>query len=144
MNVKIISEKQIAKDAAKMTLLSLAMQTAGMIFNVKLSDMAGTSAVGLMSLIFSLFGFIMVLANGNILTSTGRFVSEARGAGHENFCTVMRYSLTFFPCACHCASGWGHFCCQIFLERPYLKAGSFPYRCGSLPFHCPLLPQGRA
>ena len=50
MNVKIISEKQIAKDAAKMTLLSLAMQTAGMIFNVKLSDMAGTSAVGLMSL----------------------------------------------------------------------------------------------
>ena len=81
MNVKIISEKQIAKDAAKMTLLSLAMQTAGMIFNVKLSDMAGTSAVGLMSLIFSLFGFIMVLANGNILTSTGRFVSEARGGG---------------------------------------------------------------
>ena len=98
MNVKLISEKQIARDAVKMTLLSLAMQTAGMIFNVKLSASAGTSAVGLMSLIFSLFSFIMVLANGNILTSTGRFVSEARGAGHENFSLIMRYSLTFSFC----------------------------------------------
>lgn len=121
MNVKIISEKQIAKDAAKMTLLSLAMQTAGMIFNVKLSDMAGTSAVGLMSLIFSLFGFIMVLANGNILTSTGRFVSEARGAGHENFCTVMRYSLTFSLCLSLCF-GLGAFLLSDFLGENILKS----------------------
>lgn len=121
MNVKIISEKQIAKDAAKMTLLSLAMQTAGMIFNVKLSDMAGTSAVGLMSLIFSLFGFIMVLANGNILTSTGRFVSEARGAGHENFCTVMRYSLTFSLCLSLCF-GLGAFLLSDFLGETILKS----------------------
>ncbi len=98
MNVKHVSEKQIAKDTVKMTLLSLAMQTAGMLFNVKLSDKAGTAAVGLMSLIFTLFSFIMVLANGNILTSTSRFVSEARGSGHENFSKIMRYSLTFSMC----------------------------------------------
>lgn len=98
MNAEIIYEKKIARDAVKMTLLSLAMQTAGMIFNVKLSAMAGTSAVGLMSLIFSLFSFIMILANGNILTSASRFVSEARGAGHENFSKVMKYSLTFSLC----------------------------------------------
>lgn len=98
MNAEIIHEKKIARDAVKMTLLSLAMQTAGMIFNVRLSGMAGTSAVGLMSLIFSLFGFIMVLANGNILTSTSRFISEARGAGHKNFSRIMKYSLTFSMC----------------------------------------------
>ena len=98
MNVLCISEKQIARDAVKMTLLSLAMQTAAMIFNAVLSDRAGTAAVGLMSLIFTLFGFIMVLANGNILTSTSRFVSEARGAGHRNFSKVMSYSLTFSFC----------------------------------------------
>lgn len=98
MNVLCVSEKQIARDAVKMTLLSLAMQTAAMVFNAILSDKAGTSAVGLMSLIFSLFSFIMVLANGNILTSTSRFVSEARGAGHKNFSKVMRYSLTFSFC----------------------------------------------
>ncbi|MCI7766917.1 MAG: polysaccharide biosynthesis C-terminal domain-containing protein [Oscillospiraceae bacterium] len=98
MNVLCISEKQIARDAVKMTLLSLAMQTAAMVFNAMLSDKAGTAAVGLMSLIFSLFGFIMVLANGNILTSTSRFVSEARGAGHRNYSRVMRYSLTFSFC----------------------------------------------
>ena len=98
MNVLCVSEKQIAGDAVKMTLLSLAMQTAAMVFNALLSDKAGTAAVGLMSLIFSLFSFIMVLANGNILTSTSRFVSEARGAGHKNYSKVMRYSLTFSFC----------------------------------------------
>ena len=95
MDIRQISEKQIARDTVKMTLLSLAMQTASMLFNVKLSGDAGTAAVGLMSLTFTLFSFIMVLANGNILTSTSRFVSEARGAGHRNFCKIMRYSLTF-------------------------------------------------
>ena len=98
MNVANVSEKQIARDTAKMTLLSLAVQTIGMVFNVMLSQKTGTAAVGLMSLIFSLFSFIMVLANGNILTSTSRFVSEARGAGHSNFSRIMKYSLTFSFC----------------------------------------------
>ena len=98
MNVANVSEKQIARDTAKMTLLSLAVQTIGMVFNVMLSQKTGTAAVGLMSLIFSLFSFIMVLANGNILTSTSRFVSEARGAGHSNFSRIMKYSLTFSCC----------------------------------------------
>ncbi len=95
MNVETVAQKKITVDAAKMTALSIFMQTAAMLFNVILSRRAGTAAVGLMSLTFTLFGFIMVLANGNIYTSTGRFISEARGAGHENFSKIMRYSLTF-------------------------------------------------
>ena len=98
MNVAEVSSKQIARDSVKMTLAGLAMQTAGMIFNALLCSKAGTSAVGLMSLIFSLFGFIMVLANGNILTSASRFISEARGAGHRNYSKLMRYCLTFSLC----------------------------------------------
>lgn len=98
MNVENVYTKQIARDTVKMTLLSLAMQTAAMLFNVVLSKRAGTAAVGLMSLIFTLFSFIMVLANGNIMTSASRFVSEARGAGHCNFTKIMRYSLTFSMC----------------------------------------------
>lgn len=85
-------------DTAKLTVLSLAMQSAGMAFNVVLSGKAGTAAVGIMSLIFSLFGFIMVLANGNIFVAASRFVSEARGAGHRNYSQVMRYALTFSLC----------------------------------------------
>ncbi|MGN0666046.1 MAG: polysaccharide biosynthesis C-terminal domain-containing protein [Huintestinicola sp.] len=86
---------KILKDTARLTVLSFVMQTFGMAFNVILSDKAGTAAVGLMSLIFSLFSFIMVLANGNIFISTGRFISEARGAGCRNYSKIMRYSLTF-------------------------------------------------
>lgn len=95
MDIRKISEKKIAADAVKMTLLSLAMQTAGMVFNAAVSARTGTAAVGLMSLTFSVFSFIMVLANGNILLSTSRFVSEARGAGRENFSGLMRYCLGF-------------------------------------------------
>lgn len=101
MDLRRISEKKIAADAVKMTLLSLAMQTAGMIFNAVLSNKAGTAAVGLMSLTFSVFGFIMVLANGNILLSTSRFISEARGAGRENHSQLMCRCLGFsFTLSC--------------------------------------------
>ncbi|MDE7294295.1 MAG: polysaccharide biosynthesis C-terminal domain-containing protein [Oscillospiraceae bacterium] len=95
MDLRKISEKKIAADAVKMTLLSLAMQTAGMLFNSALAGSAGTAAVGLMSLTFSVFGFIMVLANGNILLSTSRFISEERGAGREDHSRLMRRCLGF-------------------------------------------------
>jgi len=91
-------KSKMSVDTAKLIALSLVMQTAGMAFNVALSSRAGTAAVGIMSLIFSLFGFIMVLANGNIFVATSRFVSEARGVGHRNYSRVMRYTLTFSLC----------------------------------------------
>ncbi|MGN0643176.1 MAG: polysaccharide biosynthesis C-terminal domain-containing protein [Huintestinicola sp.] len=96
--MKKIFKDNIIRDTVKLTALSFAMQTCGMVFNVILSERAGTAAVGLMSLIFSLFSFIMVLANGNIFISTGRFISEARGAGCENYSRIMKYALTFSLC----------------------------------------------
>lgn len=142
MDIRKISEKRIAADAVKMTLLSLAMQTAGMVFNAVLSDKAGTAAVGMMSLTFSVFSFIMVLANGNILLSTSRFISEARGAGRENFSGLMRYCLGF-SCLLSCTftllsialsdvigekfpsnAQMGHSLRLIALSLPFAAAGS--------------------
>ncbi|MGN1090298.1 MAG: MATE family efflux transporter, partial [Huintestinicola sp.] len=137
MNVEKVSGKKILGDTVKMTVLSLAMQTAAMFFNVYLSEKAGTAAVGFMSLIFSLFSFIMVLANGNILTSTSRFVSEARGAGRCGFGRLMRYALTFSFCLSMFFSVSSFVLagsiCRIFLKNEAL-APAVRFIALSLPF----------
>lgn len=140
MNTEI-SRKKIGTDTVKMTLLSFAMQTAAMAFNVLLTRRAGTAAAGVMSLIFTLFGFIMVLANGNILISTSRFISEARGAVDNEGCScayrkVMRYSLTFSVCL---SVSFG---AVFFLLAPVIgemidhpeTAAAIRFICLSLPF----------
>ncbi len=86
---------KIAKDTIGLTVISLILQGLGILLNVIVSEKLGTASVGVMTLIFSLFGFIMVLANGNIFISTSRFVSEEIGAGHKNVWHIMRYSMTF-------------------------------------------------
>ena len=63
--------------------------------NVIISNKLGTASVGVMTLITSLFSFIMVLANGNIFISTSRFVSEEIGAGNRNVSKIMRLSMGF-------------------------------------------------
>lgn len=84
----------VTHDTVLLTILSLILQALGIFFNMKLSETAGTAAVGVMSLIFSFFSCIMVLANGNIFVSTSRFVSEeTEGCGDIH--RIMRYSLTF-------------------------------------------------
>ena len=63
--------------------------------NVIISNKLGTASVGVMTLITSLFSFIMVLANGNIFISTSRFVSEEIGSGNRNVTKIMRLSMGF-------------------------------------------------
>lgn len=63
--------------------------------NVIISNKLGTASVGVMTLITSLFSFIMVLANGNIFISTSRFVSEEIGSGNRNVSKIMRLSMGF-------------------------------------------------
>ena len=63
--------------------------------NVIISNKIGTASVGVMTLITSLFSFIMVLANGNIFISTSRFVSEEIGSGNRNVSKIMRLSMGF-------------------------------------------------
>ena len=86
---------RIAKDTAKLTIVSFLLQGLDLLMNILISNKLGTASVGIMTLIFSLFSFIMVLANGNIFISTSRFVSEEIGAGNGNVRRIMRLSLGF-------------------------------------------------
>lgn len=79
----------------RLTIVSFILQGLGLWLNVIISNKLGTASVGVMTLITSLFGFIMVLANGNIFISTSRFVSEEKGSGNGNVKRIMRLSLGF-------------------------------------------------
>ena len=86
---------KMAKDTFRLTFVSLILQGLGIFLNSLISSKLGTASVGIMTLIFTLFGFIMVLANGNIFISTSRLVSEETGCGNRNYTVIMRYSLGF-------------------------------------------------
>lgn len=90
-----ISMNRIAGDTARLTAVSLILQGLGLWLNIFISNKLGTASVGVMTLITLLFGFIMVLANGNIFISTSRFVSEELGAGNGNVRRIMKLSLGF-------------------------------------------------
>lgn len=90
-----IFTNSIAKDTIRLTIVSFILQGLGLLLNVIISNKLGTASVGVMTLITSLFSFIMVLANGNIFISTSRFVSEEIGAGNKNVSKIMRLSLGF-------------------------------------------------
>lgn len=86
---------RIVRDTVRLTIVSFLLQGLGLLMNILISNKLGTASVGIMTLIFSLFGFIMVLANGNIFISTSRFVSEELGAGNGNVRKIMRLSIGF-------------------------------------------------
>lgn len=94
-NRNFLGLNRIAVDTAKLTAVSMLLQALGIFLNTLISQRLGTASVGIMTLIFTLFGFIMVLANGNIFLSTSRLVSEEIGFGNRNVSLVMRYSLSF-------------------------------------------------
>ncbi|MDR0974631.1 MAG: oligosaccharide flippase family protein [Ruminococcus sp.] len=90
-----IKKTGIAIDTVKLSTISFVLNGLGLLLNILLTNTLGTAAVGVMTLITTVFGFIIVLANGNIFVSTERFVSEEIGAGNRNFKSIMRFSLTF-------------------------------------------------
>ncbi|MCL2055166.1 MAG: oligosaccharide flippase family protein [Oscillospiraceae bacterium] len=75
--------------------MSFFLQGMGLLFNILTSRKLGTASVGVMNLIFAFFGFIMILAGGNIFLSTSRLVSEELGAGNLNCRRIMRYAMSF-------------------------------------------------
>lgn len=90
-----IFTNSIAKDTIRLTIVSFILQGLGLLLNVTISNKLGTASVGVMTLITSLFSFIMVLANGNIFISTSRFVSEEIGSGNRNVTKIMKLSMGF-------------------------------------------------
>ncbi len=66
-----------------LTLTALIMRGVGMIFNVYVSNMAGSEAMGLYSLLGSVYGFSITLGTAGINLGTTRLVSDALGLGDE-------------------------------------------------------------
>lgn len=85
----------ITKDTLVLTGISMALQGLSLILNMLITKKLGTAALGVTSLIFSFYTFAIVFSNGNIFTSTSRFVSEEIGKGNGNVPKIVSYALTF-------------------------------------------------
>ena len=86
-----------------MTLVALLIRYVSVGFNVYLSNKIGTVAMGLFTLISSVYGFALTLATSGISLATTRLVSEALGMGKvkREICTgatvsaIMKKSILF-------------------------------------------------
>lgn len=93
--MNFIKKSAIAKDTIILTAISIILQTLSLLLNIFITKKLGSSAMGVASLIYSFYFFVIVLCNGNIFTSTSRFVSEEIGKGNGNVEKIVSYSLTF-------------------------------------------------
>lgn len=71
--------KQYLCNAALLTLTTLFMRGVALAFNVFVSNKVGAEALGLFSLISSVYGFALTLATSGISLATTRMVAEALG-----------------------------------------------------------------
>lgn len=85
----------LTRDTLLLTANSLIIQGMSLLLNVLITRRLGPEAMGISTLIFSFYGFVIILANGNVFTSTSRFVSEEIGKGCGDADKILSYSLTF-------------------------------------------------
>lgn len=83
-----------------MTAVSIAIRYVAVAFNVYLTNKIGASAIGLFTLISSVYGFALTLATSGISLATTKLVSEALGGATENnrdatVKAIMKKSLFF-------------------------------------------------
>lgn len=80
------SKKQYFYNALLLTAVALLMRTVSVSFNVYVSNRVGAEAMGLLSLIGSVYGFAVTLATSGIHLATVRTVAEGieRSGGTEN------------------------------------------------------------
>ena len=93
-NVKNI--KKFALNGAMMTLCALLMRTVAVSFNVYVANTAGAEAVGLYSLLSSVYGFAITLALSGLHLAVTRLVSEALALGDKaSVSKIMRKSFLY-------------------------------------------------
>lgn len=91
----------IRGDTLILTIVSLVLQGLSLLLNILVSRRLGEAAVGVMSLVISFYVFALTFSNGNIFTSTSRFVSEEIGKGKVSGCKrsspegILFYALIF-------------------------------------------------
>ena len=88
------------KNALTLTLTSLFMRGVGVSFNVYISNKVGAEAIGLYSLISSVYGFALTLATSGIALAVTRMVAEALGKENDRLVRAsmkkcMAYALFF-------------------------------------------------
>lgn len=102
-------------NAIALTLTALIMRGVGLLFNILVSNRAGSEAMGLFSLLGSVNGFAVTLAAAGINLGTTRMVSEALG---KNDPTLARKAVK--RALIHCLVTGGIASLLLFLTAPFL------------------------
>lgn len=126
----------ITRDTLLLTAVSLVLQGLSLILNLIVSKRLGTASMGVTALIFSFYSFAIVFANGNIFTSTSRFISEEIGKGSGGEGKIMRYALTIGLTLSFIVSA------SIFILAPYISESVLksPKACFSIRVMAASLP----
>ncbi len=93
MNFK--NNSGIKRDTAILAAVSIFLQAMSLLLNIFITKKLGSQAMGIASLIYSFYAFIITLSNGNVFTATSRFVSEEIGKKNGNPNKIAFYSLWF-------------------------------------------------
>ncbi len=94
------TKRQYLLNALLMTAVTLLMRTVTVSFNVYVSNRVGAEAMGLLSLVFGVFGFAVTLATSGIHLATVRTIAERleRSGGRETgkcVAACLRYATCF-------------------------------------------------
>lgn len=126
----------ITRDTLLLTAVSLLLQGLSLILNLIVSKKLGTASMGVTALIFSFYSFVIVFANGNIFTSTSRFISEEIGKSTGGEGKIMQYAMTIGLILSFIVSA------SIFMLAPYISKSVLknPEACFSIRIMASSLP----
>ena len=101
------SIKRFFLSALLLTAVALLMRSVGVSFSVYVSNTAGAEAMGLFSLIMSVFGFALTVASSGANLAVTRMVSDAKGSGDDGLVRksmkqCIKYCLFFSALAALC------------------------------------------
>ena len=111
-------EKKLIFDGALLTVTTLALKTAGVIFSSVLTSSAGAEAMGLSSQITAVYAFAVTAAAAGVNLGAMRITAESRGAGRaEEIRTGVRCALRY------CARTGILTAVLLFILAPFLAEG---------------------
>lgn len=89
-----MSNRAITKNVVLLTLISILMQTLGLLVNVCITRSLGASTVGSVSLVGTFYGMMCVIASGNVFICTSRLGAEEEGkCGNSE--KILKFALAF-------------------------------------------------
>lgn len=88
-------KNSLLKDTLILTIIELIMQVMALVYNIFITKLLGSASMGIISLIYSFFGFISVISSGNIFVCISRFTAEELGKPNGNPSSVFSYGMIF-------------------------------------------------